>query len=154
MKRYTLFLAAMVMALIVHAQKIPSAQKGVSYGKPFTLETAVIAINDVEAKMKEQKLSGQITGKVVEVCQVKGCWIKIDKGNGETMLAKTGDEFFMPKDIVGKTVALNAEASVKERSVKELKHYAEDAGKSKEEIEKIKEPKKELVLKLKGVMVL
>ncbi len=153
MKQFALLLMAVVSGLIIRAQEIPSAQKGVSYGKPFTLDTAV-AIADLEAKMKDQKFSGQVTGKVVEVCQVKGCWIKIDKGNGETILAKTNDEFFMPKDIVGKTVVLNADASIKERSVKELKHYAEDAGKSKEEIEKITAPKKELVLKLKGVTVL
>jgi hypothetical protein len=34
------------------------------------------------------------------------------------------------------------------------KHYAEDAGKSKEEIEAIKEPKKEIVLQAKGILVL
>jgi len=33
------------------------------------------------------------------------------------------------------------------------KHYAEDAGKSKEEIEKIKEPKKEVIIAIKGVKV-
>jgi len=35
-----------------------------------------------------------------------------------------------------------------------LKHYAEDGGKSKEEIEKIKEPKKELIMTIKGVKVI
>ena len=35
-----------------------------------------------------------------------------------------------------------------------LKHYAEDAGKSKEEIATIKEPKKEIVLQAKGILVL
>jgi hypothetical protein len=39
-------------------------------------------------------------------------------------------------------------------SVKQQKHYAEDAGKSKEEIEKIKEPKKETQFIAKGVLVL
>ena len=34
-----------------------------------------------------------------------------------------------------------------------LKHYAEDAGKSKEEIDKIKEPKKEVIMTIKGVKV-
>ena len=62
--------------------------------------------------------------------------------------------FFMPLDIVGKEVVLDGEASVKEVSVKQLKHYAEDAGKTKEEIAKIKEPKKELQFVAKGVLVL
>lgn len=34
-----------------------------------------------------------------------------------------------------------------------LKHYAEDAGKSKEEIEKIKDPRKEVIMTIKGVKV-
>jgi hypothetical protein len=38
--------------------------------------------------------------------------------------------------------------------VKELQHYAEDAGKSKEEIAKITEPKKEIVMNAKGILVL
>ena len=45
-------------------------------------------------------------------------------------------------------------AQLKETSVKQLKHYAEDAGKSKEEIAKITEPKKEVIFVAKGVLVL
>jgi hypothetical protein len=81
--------------------------------------------------------------------------MKVDKGNGETLMVKFKNYgFFMPKNIVGQTVVLEGEAVVKEVSVKQLKHYAEDAGKSKEEIEKIKEPKKETQFIAKGVLVL
>jgi len=54
---------------------------------------------------------------------------------------------------VGKTIVVEGKAELKETSVSMLKHYAEDAGKSKEEIEKIKEPKKELIMIIKGVKV-
>jgi hypothetical protein len=40
-----------------------------------------------------------------------------------------------------------------ETSVDELKHYAEDAKKSKEEIDAITEPKKEIRLTANGVLV-
>jgi Domain of unknown function (DUF4920) len=153
MKKYVLLTVMMLLVASSYAQDIPAPEKGVNYGKAFTLDSS-ISVTELEAKLKDNKYTGKITGKVVEVCSVKGCWIKLDKGNGETVLAKTGDEFFMPKDLVGKMVVVDAVASVKERSVKELKHYAEDAGKSKEEIEKITAPKKELTLKLKGVQVL
>ena len=59
----------------------------------------------------------------------------------------------MPLDIVGKTVVVEGKAELKETSVAMQKHYAEDAGKSKEEIEKIKEPKKEVIMMIKGVKV-
>jgi Domain of unknown function (DUF4920) len=153
MKKYVLLAVMTLLVASSYAQDIPAPEKGVNYGKAFTLDSS-ISVTELEAKLKDNKYTGKITGMVVEVCSVKGCWIKLDKGNGETVLAKTGDEFFMPKDLVGKMVVVDAVASVKERSVKELKHYAEDAGKSKEEIEKITAPKKELTLKLKGVQVL
>jgi len=38
-------------------------------------------------------------------------------------------------------------------SVAELKHYAEDAKKSKEEIDAIKEPQKEMKITAKGITV-
>ena len=42
----------------------------------------------------------------------------------------------------------------KQEIVDMLKHYAEDAGKSEEEIDKIKEPKKELTMLATGILVL
>jgi hypothetical protein len=42
---------------------------------------------------------------------------------------------------------------MKTTSVAELKHYAEDAKKSKEEIDAIKEPKKEIRVMAKGIVV-
>jgi uncharacterized protein (UPF0335 family) len=60
----------------------------------------------------------------------------------------------MPKDIVGKTVVLEGISKKEVTSVDELKHYAEDAKKSKEEIAKITEPKKEIKFEAKGVLVM
>ena len=51
-------------------------------------------------------------------------------------------------------MVLDGEATMKEVSVKQQRHYAEDAGKSKAEIEKIKEPKTERQFVAKGVLVL
>ena len=81
--------------------------------------------------------------------------MKIAREEGDPVMVKFKDYgFFMPKDIVGKDVVLDGEATVKETSVKQLKHYAQDAGKSKEEIEKIKTSKKEIIFVAKGVLVL
>ena len=81
--------------------------------------------------------------------------MKVDKGNGETIMVKFKDyAFFMPKNLAGQTVVLEGDATVKEVSVKQQKHYAEDAGKSKDEINKIKEAKKEVQFVAKGVLVL
>ena len=62
--------------------------------------------------------------------------------------------FFMPKDIVGKTVVMDGNAIVETISVADQRHYAEDGGMSKAEIEKITEPKRELTFEAAGVLIL
>lgn len=154
MKKFTLALAVMVISMGAMAQGPASAKTGVTYGAGTTKEGAV-SVNDVEKKVVDNKFEGKITGKVAEVCQEKGCWMKIEKSDGSTMMVKFKDyAFFMPKDIVGKEVVLEGTASVKEVSVKQQKHYAEDAGKSQAEIDAIKEPKKEMTFVAAGVLVL
>ena len=61
--------------------------------------------------------------------------------------------FFMPKDLAGKRIV--AEGMLKEDVLSEAdaRHYAEDAGKSKKEIEKIKGDQRELTFEATGVRV-
>ena len=152
--KYLFIVTCLFASLISFAQDPANASKGVTYGAGTSSEGA-IAVNEIEKNIKNNKFEGKVTGKVVEVCQEKGCWMKIDRGNGEKLMVKFKDYgFFMPKNIVDKEVVLDGEATVKEVSVKQQRHYAEDAGKSKEEILKIKEPKKELQFIAKGVLVL
>lgn len=152
--KYLMFLWCAIAALSATGQQPAPASKGVTYGAGTSNEGA-ISVNDEEKNLKHNKFEGKIVGKVVEVCQEKGCWMKIDRSNGEKLMVKFKDYgFFMPANIVGKEVVLDGEATVKEVSVNQLRHYAQDAGKAKEEIEKIKEPKKELQFVAKGVLVL
>jgi hypothetical protein len=145
-------LSAMVM---VNAQDAESAKPGVVYGKYSEEGMTPVSVNDLEKKMTDNKFDGKIQGKVVEVCQAMGCWAKLKKEDGTTIMIKVKDhEFAMPKDIVGKTIVVEGKAELKETTVAMLKHYAEDAGKSKEEVDKIKEPKKEVIMMIKGVKVI
>jgi hypothetical protein len=50
-------------------------------------------------------------------------------------------------------VILNGKAFVKITTVAELQHYAEDAGKSKEEVAKITSAKKEFAFEADGVLL-
>ena len=154
MKKGLLAIAALLITLVVQAQSPKAAEKGVTYGAGTTAAGS-ISVNELEPNLKENKYEGKVTGKVTEVCQEKGCWMKLEKSNGEKVMVKFKDYgFFMPKDIVGKEVVLDGEAVVKEVSVKQQQHYAKDAGKSEEEIKKITQPKKELQFVAKGVLVL
>ena len=154
MKKILILLCSIVFATISYAQEPTPAEKGVTYGEGTTANGAINA-GEMEKNMKKDKYEGKITGKVMEVCQEKGCWMKVDKGNGETMMVKFKDYgFFMPKNIVGKEVVLDGEATTREVSVKQLQHYAKDAGKTDEEVKKITRPKKEVQFVAKGVLVL
>ncbi|MBK7110455.1 MAG: DUF4920 domain-containing protein [Bacteroidetes bacterium] len=81
--------------------------------------------------------------------------MKLDLGNGESMRVSFKDYgFFVPKDLEGKQVIVQGVAEVKTISVDDQRHFAEDAGKTKEEIESITEPQEELVFVADGVIVL
>ncbi|MFY7671318.1 DUF4920 domain-containing protein [Tenacibaculum sp. MEBiC06402] len=92
--------------------------------------------------------------KIKEVCSKKGCWMKVPVSDSEEVMVRFKDYgFFMPLDSNGKEVIVEGKAFIQETSVEELKHYAEDAGKSKEEIGKITEPKKEMAFLAHGVLL-
>jgi hypothetical protein len=67
------------------------------------------------------------------------------------MVAKVDE--VMPKDIAGKEVIVKGKAFVTEVPVEELQHYAEDAGKTPEEIAAITEPKKTFSFEADGVLL-
>jgi hypothetical protein len=156
MKKYIKLTFVLVFAVVIaNAQEPVSAAKGVTYGEKITAKGA-FPVTKLAAKMGEAStLETKISGKVVEVCTSKGCWIKLENAAGETTRVTFKDYgFFMPKDIVGKTVVLEGISKKEVTSVDELKHYAEDAKKSKEAIAKITEPKKEIKFEAKGVLVI
>jgi len=124
------------------------------YGAKISKDGA-IDVKQLPEKMKNEKeLFVKIQGDVVAACQVKGCWMTADLGNGKSMRIRFKDYgFFVPKDSGGKKFYAQGVASWNETSVAELQHYAEDAGKSKAEIEKITEPARELVFLAEGVLL-
>ena len=153
MKRL-IFSAALLLSLSAGAQ-IKLAAKNVTYGAKTTAKNAV-EVNTLEEKLEASpKFTGKVKGTITEVCAKKGCWMKLAQTDGEGIMIRFKDyKFFMPQNIVGKEVVLDGHAEMTTTSVEMLKHYAEDAGKSKEEIAKITEPKKEIEFTAKGVLVL
>ncbi len=130
------------------------AAPGVTYGKGTTADKALTTAALSSALSSKPEFKGKVTGKVVEVCKVKGCFMRLAKDDGTTVLVQFKDySYFMPQNIVGKTVVVEGDATVKETSVKDLQHLASDAGKSKEEIAAITKPKKDISVMADGVLV-
>jgi hypothetical protein len=80
--------------------------------------------------------------------------MNVDLGEGKQMMVRFKDYgFFVPKDADGKIAVMDGVAFREVLSVDMLRHYAEDAGKSKEEIEKITEPETRLSFEASGVLI-
>ena len=90
---------------------------------------------------------------VLEVCQSKGCWMRLDLDDKEAMVRFKDYGFFMPKNIAEKEVIVNGKAYVSEMSVEDQRHYAEDAGETQEEIDAITDVKTTLSFEADGVLV-
>lgn len=125
-----------------------------AFGEKTTADGAIPA-SSLASKMKGvESLAVKVTGTVAGVCQKKGCWMQLDIGEGKTMRVRFKDyAFFVPKNISGKTVVLDGYAYNSTTSVAQLRHYAQDAGKSKAEIEKITEPEVDVVYEARSVIV-
>tara|TARA_B100000989_G_C19131164_1_gene299397 strand:+ start:66 stop:509 length:444 start_codon:yes stop_codon:yes gene_type:complete len=101
-----------------------------------------------------EKFNTSFKAKVTDVCQVKGCWMKLDIGNDNQVMVNFKDYgFFVPKDIKGKEVIVSGEAYMRNISVEELRHYARDRGESESSIQEINDPKEILSLKANGVIL-
>jgi hypothetical protein len=145
----------LIISLLFVSTTCAFAQTEASYhGKKIT-ETGAIPATALTTKMADKsQMPAKVEGTVESVCKVKGCWMKVKTGEGQTMRVTFKDYgFFVPKDIVGKTVVVEGTAETTTTPVADLRHFAQDAGKSKEEIEKITEPEKALTFVADGVIV-
>jgi hypothetical protein len=88
-----------------------------------------------------------------EVCAMKGCWIEIAVGEEYARVTFKDYGFFLPKNSQGKKVFLLGKAFKSKTSVEDLKHYAMDGGKSKEEIDAITEEEITLNIVASGALV-
>jgi hypothetical protein len=155
MKKIFLLIPALLFCIVMMAQPPEGdANSGMVFGKKTTAKGAITA-NDVASALKgAEPTELKVTGKVKEVCKAEGCWLKMETATGDMMIRMKDHSFFVPVSMQGKTIVVEGTASLKETSVEMLKHYAEDGGKSKEEIAAIKEPKKEITMQAKGILVL
>ena len=105
--------------------------------------------------LAKEKFNAKLKAKVTDVCQMKGCWMKLDIGNEKEIMVNFKDySFFVPKNIIGKKVVVSGEAFKRNISVDELKHYARDRGENESAISLIVEPKEIYSLTAKGVILL
>ena len=130
------------------------SEKMAFYGTEISLEN----ISNYESEKKKTFQTGltktKLSGEIIETCQKKGCWMSINTGTDTVFVTFRDYGFFVPTDSVnGKTAIIEGELFLDTTSVKMLKHYAEDGGKSKEEIALITKPSYDLNFTADGVII-
>ncbi|MEI6408696.1 MAG: DUF4920 domain-containing protein [Bacteroidota bacterium] len=145
-----------------HANKTAGAassdptKDGKHFGAIITPDHAITYDALMPKMATVDSMPAKVTGKVSGVCQKKGCWMTLTSdqpGKPDMRVTFKDYAFFMPKDLAGKKVVIDGYAYVETTPVAELRHYAEDAGKSKAEVEAITKPKRELAFEAKGVVI-
>lgn len=125
------------------------------YGDTISPDGAVSTDQLVAAMAKDGGFEGKVSTVIQETCQKKGCWMKVDVAGSDAMRVSFIDYgFFVPTGGVdGKEVIMQGKAYYDTTSVEMLRHFAEDAGKSEEEIASITEPEYALSFEATGVII-
>lgn len=129
-----------------------------SYGEKISAE------NNLTASEMEKRYENLKPGDTIEVnfkttvnsvCKNMGCWMALDlPEEEEVVMVKFKDYgFFVPKDIEQKEVVVRGKAYIAEIPVDEQQHFAEDEGKTPEEVAAITEPKRTLSFLADGVLI-
>lgn len=124
------------------------------FGNEITENGAVLAADVLAQLNGADSIKTKLSGPILKVCQAKGCWMTMQVSDEQNMHVSFKDYgYFVPKDIDGKESIIEGYAYMETMSVDDLKHYAEDAGKSQEEIDAITEPETKLSFVADGVIV-
>ncbi len=125
-----------------------------SFGAPVEEVNLMSTAQMFDALESQGEFRGKVIGEIKEVCVKKGCWMTMSLPDGQSMRITFKDYgFFVPTDSQGYPVIIEGTATKSVIDVETLKHYAEDAGKSKEEIESITSPKEEYAFEAVGVII-
>ncbi|MEY4930099.1 MAG: hypothetical protein RI909_823 [Bacteroidota bacterium] len=145
-----LFITAMVVACQTKPEVVTN-----TYGETISTDGA-LALSDLSKEVAgKDSVILTLKGTIEETCKMKGCWMKVKDENGvATRITFKDYGFFVPKEgAAGKEVVFSGVAKRKLTDVATLRHYAEDAGKSQEEIDAITEPKEEIEFVANGVVI-
>ncbi len=124
------------------------------YGDKINADGAMLA-SELKTELEgKDSVVVKVEGTVSESCKKKGCWMTVDLGNDESMRVSFKDYgFFVPKNLNGQKAVMEGVAKVETIEVDYLKHLAQDAGKTQEEIDAITEPEVSVTFVANGVIV-
>jgi len=124
------------------------------YGDKINLENTISG-DQLYAMMQENdSVWVTMRSKILTNCQKSGCWMDLDMGNNQVIKVSFKDyAFVIPIESEGKTATVEGFAKKELISVELLKHWAEDAGKTQEEIDAITQEEYIYTFDAKGVVL-
>lgn len=155
-------LALMIFGVLLgcNSQDTKTKDKSISENEPGHFGAKVHVEKAITAKQLKARLTKSdsirvtMESVIVANCQHSGCWMDLDFGDDEVIRVTFKDEeFTIPLDSKGKTVVVKGYAKKDFIPVDLLKHYAEDDGKSQEEIDAITEPQPAYTFEAVGVII-
>ena len=131
-----------------------SSDKYNIYGESFDEVGIINYKSEKKSLLEDSNNSVKLKGDIISTCPMKGCWMKMAIDQDTILVRFKNYGFFVPKSgVVGNSAVINGNLSVDTLSVAQLRHYAEDAGKSLTEINKIIEPELTISFIADGVII-
>jgi hypothetical protein len=155
---------AFLLSLLLPALLIACGQSGTpvadtatyaSYGDSITVDGAISMDEFADAIAHADSLDAKVRAEIIGSCGKKGCWMDVKMADGSSMKVRFEDYgFFVPTSgLEGKEVVMQGCAKKEVTDVAMLRHYAEDAGQSEEEIAEITEPEANWNFTATGVLI-
>ncbi len=128
-------------------QSASGNEKKASKTKIYGAEPSMTSVTpiSIDQALQKENLGKTIrmTAYVIKVCQKKGCWMIVQSAKNSARITFKDYAFFVPKNCRGKKVVVEGIMTETIISEADARHYAEDDGMSKKEVEKIKGEQKE-----------
>ena len=147
-----IFLLLFISPLISLSQSNTLTESLNFYGKKISTDNVI----DYDTFIENSKIvsKSKIEGTILSSCPKKGCWMQVKLDSDTIQVTFKDYGFFVPKTgLENKKTILEGYPKQDTISIKMLKHFAEDAGKSQKEIDKITKPEYKISFIADGVII-
>jgi len=147
-----IFLVLFITPLISLSQSNKLTESLNFYGEKISTDNVI----DYDTFIENSKIvsKSKIEGTILSSCPKKGCWMQVKLDSDTIQVTFKDYGFFVPKTgLENKKTILEGYPKQDTISIKMLKHFAEDAGKSQKEIDKITKPEYKISFIADGVII-
>ena len=147
-----IFLVLFITPLISLSQSNKLTESLNFYGEKISTDNVI----DYDTFIENSKIvsKSKIEGTILSSCPKKGCWMQVKVDSDTVQVTFKDYGFFVPKTgLENKKTILEGYPKQDTISIKMLKHFAEDAGKSQKEIDKITKPEYKISFIADGVII-